>query len=152
MNIPRGVLPGQRIRLAGQGGEGAFGGPPGDLYLRVEIAPHAAFRLEWHDLHTVLPVTPWVAALGGDALLHTLDGTLRVKVPPGSSSGRRIKIRGKGFPDPRGAHGDLYAELRIVVPERLSAEERQLFEKLQQVSAFTPPAQHQKAETRSGEA
>ena len=147
VNIPRGILPEQRIRLAGLGEPGAGGGPAGDLYLSVEIEPHPEFRLDGRDLHTVLPVTPWRAALGGEVLLRTLDGTLRVKVPPGSSSGRKIRLTGKGFPDGHGRGGDLYAEIRIVVPERLTPQERELFEKLAEASTFTAPAQHQKGRT-----
>jgi curved DNA-binding protein len=142
VNIPKGVLPGQRIRLSGLGDPGQGGGPAGDLYLNVDIAPHADFRLDGRDLHTVLPVTPWDAALGGEALLRTLGGTVRVKIPAGSSSGRRIRLRGQGYPDPRGGAGDLYAEIRIVVPEKLTPEERELFEKLSKASSFTPPGQH----------
>lgn len=144
VTIPAGILPGQRIRLAGQGGRGRGAGA-GDLYLQVEIEAHPAFRLEGRDLHTVLPVPPWVAALGGDMRLRTLDGTLRVKIPPGSSTGRRIRLTGRGFPQAHGGAGDLYAEIRIVVPETLTAEERELYAKLAQVSRFTPPAQHRAA-------
>jgi curved DNA-binding protein len=141
VNIPKGVRPGQRIRLAGLGDRGAGGGPAGDLYLHVDLAPHPDLRLEGRDLHTTLPVTPWDAALGGETLLRTLHGTVRVKIPPGSSSGRRIRLRGQGFPDGHGGRGDLYAELRIVVPEKLTPEERDLFERLARVSSFTPPGQ-----------
>jgi len=144
VSLPKGVQPGQRIRLAGQGDPGDDRAPAGSLYLHVEIAPHPQLTLSGHDLHTVLPVAPWTAALGGDVHLRTLDGTVRVKVPPGSSSGRRIRLAGKGFPTPRGGAGDLYAEIRIAVPAHLSPEERELFEKLGSVSRFTPPAQHAK--------
>lgn len=142
VQVPRAVRPGQRIRLAGQGGPGQGGGAPGDLLLQVEIAPHALFRMEGADLHTVLPVAPWTAALGGAVHLRTLDGALKVKVPPGSSSGRRIRIAGKGFPSPHGAPGDLYAEIRIHVPEHATPEEREMFEKLAEISGFAPPPQH----------
>jgi len=142
VQVPRAVRPGQRIRLAGQGGAGEGGGAPGDLFLQVEIAPHPLFRMEGADLHTVLPVAPWTAALGGAVHLRTLDGTIKVKVPPGSSSGRRIRIAGKGFPSPHGVHGDLYAEIRIHVPEHPGAEERETLEKWAEVSAFVPPPQH----------
>jgi curved DNA-binding protein len=136
VNVPKGIRAGQRIRLAGQGNKGASGGPPGDLYLHVELLPHSTFRLDGQDLHTVLTVTPWEAALGADVPLPTLGGAVQVKVPPGSSSGRKIRLRGKGFPDAKGGHGDLYADIRIVVPERLSAQERKLFEELARVSSF----------------
>jgi curved DNA-binding protein len=138
VHIPQGIRPGQRIRLAGQGEKGVGGAPPGDLYLLVEVLPHAAFRLEDRDLYTTVPVTPWEAALGAEVTLATLDGAVHVKIPPGSSSGRKIRLKGKGFPDPRSSPGDLYAELSIRVPQTLSAEEKELFEQLAKVSRFAP--------------
>jgi curved DNA-binding protein len=85
-----------------------------------------------------VPVTPWDAALGTEATIKTLNGALKIKLPPGTSSGRKIRLRGKGFPRPRGAHGDLYAEIQVVVPSELTAEERKLFEQLAKVSTFKP--------------
>jgi curved DNA-binding protein len=145
VKIPKGIRPGQRIRLAKLGGQGMGRGPAGDLYLNVELLPNAALRLEGRDLYTTLAVAPWEAALGAEATLSTLDGSVRVKVPPGSSSGRRIRLKGRGFPDPKGGAGDLYAEIEIVVPKSLSDDERRLFEELAQRSTFQPRA----AETRS---
>jgi curved DNA-binding protein len=136
VKIPKGIRAGQRIRLSGQGGKGVSRAPAGDLYLYVEFLPHPTFRLEGRDLHTMLTVTPWEAALGAEVNLPTLGGAVHVKIPPGSSSGRKIRLKGKGFPDPKGSDGDLYAEIRIVVPERLSAQERKLFEELARVSSF----------------
>lgn len=136
VKIPRGIRPGQRIRLAGQGGLGVDGKTRGDLYLSVELLPDSRFRLEGRDLHTTLPITPWEAALGGQARIQTLAGNLTVKIPPGSSSGRKIRLRGKGYPDTAGGAGDLLAEIRIQVPERLTEEEKQLFEELAKVSKF----------------
>jgi len=138
VHIPQGIRPGQRIRLTGQGERGVGGGPPGDLYLMVELLPHPTFRLEDRDLYTTVPVTPWEAALGAEVTLATLDGAVNVKIPPGSSSGRKIRLKGKGFPDPRRSPGDLYAEISIRVPQTLSAEERELFEQLAKVSRFAP--------------
>jgi curved DNA-binding protein len=138
VQIPKGIRPGQRIRLAGRGGRGLGGGPAGDLYLHVEILPHPSFRLEGKDLHTTLQVTPWEAALGAEMTLPILGGAVHVKVPPASSSGRKIRLRGKGFPDARGDPGDLYAEIQIVVPKHLSVQEKKLFEELAKVSHFTP--------------
>ena len=138
VRIPAGVRPGQKIRLAGQGSPGPGGGPAGDLYLLVELQPHELYRLEDRDLHVSVPVTPWEAALGGTAAVPTLDGPVRIKIPAGTSSGRKIRLKGKGFPNPRGASGDLYAELRIVVPETLTAEEEELFRRLSEVSDFGP--------------
>ena len=139
VKVPAGVITGQRIRLAGQGGGGMGGGEAGDLYLRVELQPHRSFRLEGRDLTLPLAITPWDAALGGEVRLPTLDGEVTVKVPAGSSSGRRIRLRGRGFPNPKGAPGDLYAEIRIVVPEELTPEEQELFRRLAEVSKFKAP-------------
>lgn len=134
VTLPRGVKPGQRIRLAGKG-EGGSGGA-GDLYLKIALQAHPALRLDGRDLHTSLPVTPWDAALGGEATLTTLEGPVKVRVPAGSSSGRRIRLRGRGYPGPRGESGDLFAEIKIVVPEELSERERELFGELAKVSTF----------------
>ncbi|HTI32690.1 MAG TPA: DnaJ C-terminal domain-containing protein [Miltoncostaea sp.] len=137
IDIPPGVTDGQRIRLAGQGSAGAGGGPAGDLHLRVRLRPHPRFRVDGRDLHVELPVSPADAALGASVEVPTLDGTARVKVPPGSSSGRRLRLRGKGLPNPAGSLGDLYATVRIVVPRRLSDEEREAYERLRQASRAT---------------
>jgi curved DNA-binding protein len=138
VNIPAGVTDGQRIRLAGQGGRGSEGASAGDLYLIVRIAPHRRYRVEGRDLHVELPLAPWEAALGTTAALDTPDGEAKVKVPPGTSSGRRLRLRGRGLPNPRGTPGDLFAEARIMVPRKLSAEERRLFEELAAKSTFDP--------------
>lgn len=142
VNIPAGVKPGGKIRLAGQGGRGAGGGPAGDLYLKVEVLPHADLRLEGGDLWATVLVTPWEAALGAAVSVPTLAGPLSVKIPAGSSSGKRIRLRGKGFPARKGEPGDLFAELRIVVPETLTERERELFEELAKVSAFQARGPH----------
>ncbi len=138
VKIPPGVKPGGRIRLSGQGLPGAGGGPAGDLYLRIEVLPHPRLQLEGTNLLAVVPIAPWEAALGGEAEIPTLNGSARIKIPPGTSSGRRIRLRGKGFPRPKGEAGDLYAELRIVVPEEATATEKELYEKLKEVSGFDP--------------
>lgn len=137
VTIPRGVTDGQRIRLPGQGGRGR-GGPTGDLYLRVRIAPHSRYRLDGRDIHIVLPLTPWEAALGASVPVTTPGGEVKVRVPPGTSSGRRLRLRGEGMPNPRGTPGDLYAEARIRVPPKPSRRERELFEELAAVSNFDP--------------
>jgi curved DNA-binding protein len=136
--IPRGVVNGQRIRLAGQGGRGADGGPPGDLYLVVRLADHPRYHVEGRDIHVRLPVTPWEAALGANVAIETPGGEAKVKVPPGTSSGRRLRLRGLGLPNPRGEPGDLYAEIRIMVPREPNDAERRLFEQLAAVSEFDP--------------
>ena len=139
VDIPKGVRDGQRIRLAGEGGPGIGGGPPGDLFLRVRLKPHSRFRVEGRDLYVDLPVSPWEAALGAEVPVPTLDGNARVKVPAGSSSGRRLRLRGQGLPGSGGAPaGDLYAVVTIAVPKKLTRKERELFERLASVSNFDP--------------
>ena len=130
VRIPAGVRSGQKIRLAGQGGAGFGGRAAGDLLLKVEIQPDARFRVEGSDILTTVAVSPWEAALGGEAEVETPTGPVRVKVPPGSSSGRKIRLRGRGLAQAGGEKGDLLAEIRIVVPERLSERERELYEQL----------------------
>jgi curved DNA-binding protein len=139
VTIPPGIQAGKKLRLGGQGGEGLGGGGRGDLLLKIKIAPHPRFRLDGRDLHTKLEVTPWEAALGGEAEVKTLEGTERVRIPAGTSSGRRIRLRGKGFPGAGGKPaGDLYAELTIAVPKELGERERELFEELAETSSFRP--------------
>jgi curved DNA-binding protein len=138
VTIPPGVTDGQRIRLAGQGGEGGDGAPPGDLYLIVRIAPHPRYRVEGRNIHVDLPLAPWEAALGATVPVDTPAGEAKVKVPPGTSSGRRLRLRGRGLPNPHGQPGDLLAEVRIMVPPQLTSEERRLFEELAAISDFDP--------------
>ena len=129
---------GQRIRLAGQGGRGSDGACNGDLYLIVRIAPHPRYRVDGRDLYVELRLAPWEAALGTSVAVDTPGGEAKVKVPAGTSSGRRIRLRGRGLPNPQGKAGDLYAEARIMVPARLSRAERRLFEQLAAESDFDP--------------
>jgi curved DNA-binding protein len=138
VNVPPGIRTGQKMRLKGQGGPGLMGGPRGDVLLRIEITESARFKMQDRDVYTYIAVTPWVAALGGEAELKTLNGVLRVTIPAGASSGTKIRIRGKGFPKKNEASGDLYAEIKIVLPKALSDRERELFAALAEVSEFTP--------------
>jgi curved DNA-binding protein len=141
VTIPPGVTDGQRIRLAGQGGRGSDGAPPGDLYLVVRMAPHPVYRLEGRDLHLELRLAPWEAALGTSVAIGTPGGEAKLTVPPGTSSGRRLRLRGQGLPNPRGKPGDLLAEARVMVPARLTSQERELLERLAAVSRFAPRRQ-----------
>jgi curved DNA-binding protein len=138
VNIPAAVREGQRIRIAGKGAAGRGGGPPGDLYLLVHLRPHRRFRREGDDLQVDLRVTPWEAALGATVPVPTLSGTAQVKVPQGSSSGRRLRLRGRGLPTRDGGRGNLYATVEVAVPKDLSDEQRDLFEKLAAASDFDP--------------
>ncbi|HEY1914158.1 MAG TPA: DnaJ C-terminal domain-containing protein [Streptosporangiaceae bacterium] len=141
VTIPAGVTDGQRIRLAGQGGRGRGDAPAGDLYLIVRITPHPRYSVSGRDVYLDLPLSPWEAALGTSVVVDTPDGEAKVKVPAGTSSGRRLRLRGRGLPNPRGAAGDLYAEAKIMVPPKLSRRERRLFEELGEASAFDPRSQ-----------
>jgi len=138
VTIPPGVTDGQRIRLAGQGGSGGDGARAGDLYLVVRIAPHPNYRLEGRDLYVELRLAPWEAALGASVAVPTPGGEAKVTVPEGTSSGRRLRLRGRGVPNPRGKPGDLFAEAKIMVPPRPSKAERELFEHLAAASDFDP--------------
>jgi curved DNA-binding protein len=138
VNIPAAVREGQRIRLAGQGGAGRDGGPAGDLYLLVQFKPHSRFRRQGDDLLVDVHVAPWEAALGATVPVPTLTGNAQVKIPAGSSSGRRLRLRGRGLPKRDGERGNLNAVVQISVPKQLSDEERELFEKLADTSHFDP--------------
>jgi curved DNA-binding protein len=138
VKIPAGTTDGQRLRLRGQGVQGAAGAAPGDLYLRVRIAPHPIFHLSGPDLELDAPVTPWEAALGGRIEVPIIGGKASVRLQPGTQSGQRLRLRGKGFPKRSGGHGDLYVRIRIEVPKSLSARERQLFEELSRASGYNP--------------
>ena len=140
VNFPAGVRAGQTIRIPGQGGAGHGGAPAGDLLLRVELTPDPAFRLEGRDLVTTVDVAPWEAALGGEATIRTLDGEVRVRIPAGTSSGRKIRVRGRGYPGGKGEErGDLIAELRVVIPAELGEEEKKLYERLRELAKAQPP-------------
>lgn len=132
--VPPGVRDGQRIRLAGQAAGGA------DLFLHVKLTDDARFRLKGDDVYTTLRISPSEAVLGGAATLATLDGTVKVKIPPGSSTGRQIRLRARGYPTREGGRGDLYAELSVVVPPEPTDEERSLYERLAAISRFDPRA------------
>jgi curved DNA-binding protein len=140
VRIPRGTTDGQRLRLRGKGGSGAGGGPAGDLYLTVALRPHARFRADAHDLSIEVPLAPWEAALGSAVEIPTLDSRVTLKIPPGSKSGQRLRLAGMGLPKPAGGAGDLYAVLSIVLPNTLSARERELYEQLREASHFDPRA------------
>ncbi|MEU7766048.1 J domain-containing protein [Nocardia sp. NPDC049190] len=138
VDIPAGVLDGKRIRLAGQGGRGSGDAPAGDLYLVVRITPHSRFRLRGRDIYVDLPVSPWEAELGATVAVPTLNGEAKVKVAAGSSTGRKLRLRGEGMPNPRGVDGDLYAEIKVMVPPHPTERERKLFEQLAAESDFDP--------------
>lgn len=129
VKIPRGVREGQRIRIEGQGAAGRGGAAAGDLYLRVKFRPHKQFEARGRDIHLTLPVDPWQAALGRTVKVPTLGGTVDLKIPAGSSSGKRLRLKGRGLPGK--PPGDQYVELQIRVPARLDEETRAIYEQLE---------------------
>jgi curved DNA-binding protein len=140
VRVPAGVTDGQKLRLRGKGGAGAHGGAAGDLYLNIVLHPHPLFKVNEHDLYLDLPVAPWEAALGAQIEIPTLGGRVKLKIPPGSGAGQKLRLAGKGLPKPGGGAGDLYAVLSPTVPSVLSERERRLFEELRAVSSFNPRA------------
>ncbi len=138
VNIPPGVTDGKRIRLSGEGGRGMGDGPAGDLYLVVRLRPHPIFRVDGKDITVELKLAPWEAALGATVPVPTPGGESKVTVPAGSSTGRRLRLRGEGMPDSRGKPGDLQAEIKIMVPPKLTDRERELFSELAAASSFDP--------------
>ena len=139
VRIPKGASDGQRLRLPGKGGAGQHGGGAGNLYLRISLLPHPWFKLgAGQDLTLDLPLTPWEAALGASIEIPTLAGKVRLKVKPGSRSGQKTRLTGKGLPKAGEGYGDLYAVFQIATPTMLSEKERALFEELQQISEFKP--------------
>jgi curved DNA-binding protein len=141
VTIPAGVRAGQKLRLRGKGGRGQHGGADGDFYLHIAFNRHPLFRVDGHDLYFDLALSPWEAMLGADITVPTLENEVVLTVPPGSSSARKLRLRGRGMPHGPAAdakRGDMYALLRVDVPPQLTPEERLLVEQLQRLSTFSP--------------
>lgn len=138
IRIPAGIHDGARIRLGGRGHPGRAGAEAGDLLLTIRLQPHADYRRDGDDLVVAVPVAPWEAALGASIRVRTPDGPVEMKLPPGRSSGDRLRLRGKGLPLRDGGRGDLLAEVRIVLPAQLDERQRRLFEQLRDASDFKP--------------
>jgi curved DNA-binding protein len=145
VKIPPGVSHGSTIRLKGQGGPGRLGRPAGDLLLKIKLNPDSRFMVDGYDLRSEIAITPWEAALGTTVEVNTPDGLVRLKIPPGSQSGRQFRLKGKGLYKKEG-RGDLLAGIKIVIPEPLSEAERELFEELSRKSLFDPRRQEREAE------
>ncbi|MCX8086163.1 MAG: DnaJ domain-containing protein [Rhodocyclaceae bacterium] len=136
VRIPKGVREGQMIRLAGQGAPGLGGGPAGDLLLEVHFNPHLRYRAEGRDLHLLLPVAPWEAALGAVIEVDLPGGPIKVRIPEGAQSGQQLRVRGKGLPaDPP---GDLLLDLKVVLPPADTPKARELYERMARELAFDP--------------
>lgn len=138
VKVPDGIRNGEKIRLIGQGKTGKNGGKNGDLFIKINIENSKTFKLFSSDLYTDLLLTPWEAALGARTNVQTIDGETTIYIPQGMESGEKIKIPNKGYKDGKGGRGDLVVEIKIVVPKKLTEEENNLFEKLKEVSKFSP--------------
>ena len=138
VRIPKGVRQGQQIRLAGQGSPGFGGGPAGDLYLEIEFRPHKHYRAEGRDIYLDLPVAPWEAALGAKVTVPTPAGKVGLSVPPNSTSGRKMRLKGRGIPG--SPPGDLYVELRVELPPADSEQAKELYREMEKELAFNPRA------------
>ncbi|MCR4435509.1 MAG: J domain-containing protein [Clostridiales bacterium] len=136
--IPAGIKEGERIKLAGQGSPGFGGGKNGDLYLKIRFKTEGRFDIMGNNLLAVIDLTPWEAALGGEVPFNTIDGRIIVKIPEGIQADSKIRVAGKGYREKNGKRGDLFLKVRIVNPPSLTTEEKQLYEKLKQVSGFKP--------------
>ena len=138
IKIPEGIIDGEKIRLIGQGKPGKNGGKNGNLYIKINIQNDKKFKLEGYDIYTDLLLTPWEAALGTRANVQTIDDETKVYIPQGIQSGEKIKIPGKGYKHINGTRGDLIAEIKVMVPKKLTAQEKEIFEKLKEISDFNP--------------
>ncbi len=132
VNMPSGMVTGQRIRLKGQGIDG------GNLYLRIEVEPHAYFTLQDGDIYCRLPLTPSEAVLGGTIAMPTLGGAVNMMIPPGVQSGQRLKLTGKGYPIGPGLYGDQIVDIEVVMPTVLDDEEKALYQELRNIERFNP--------------
>lgn len=138
VKIPEGIRNGEKIRLIGQGKKGKNGGKNGDLFIKINIDDNENFKLYGDDLCTDLKLSPWEAALGTKVVLKTIDGDTNVYIPHGIQSGEKLKIPNKGYKDGNGGRGDLLAEVKIMVPKNLELDEKEMFEKLKDMSRFDP--------------
>lgn len=138
LQIPPGALNGQRVRVSGGGQPGRQDGGSGDLVITLRVKPDRRFRLDGKDIEMDMLIAPWEAVLGASVSTRAPGGPINVRIPPGSSSGRRLRLKGQGMPQPRGKPGDLFAKLKIMVPPHPTSRERELFEQLQRESSFDP--------------
>ena len=139
VKIPEGIQNGEKIRLIGQGKEGKNGGKNGDLYIKINIENDTKYKLTGSDLYTIIPIAPWEAALGTKAKVNSIDDTkTQVYIPNGIQSGETIEIPQKGYKNSKGERGKLIAQIKIVVPEKLTKEETEMFKRLKEISKFNP--------------
>lgn len=137
VKIPQGVTDGQRIRLTGQGGPGANNGPAGDLYLHVRLVPHPLYDVSGHDLLITVPLAPWESAMGTKVTVPTLNGKINLTIPPNTQTGKRFRIKGKGLKT-RSITGDLYAIVKVVMPDSTSDQAAEHWQALAKSENFNP--------------
>jgi curved DNA-binding protein len=137
VKIPPGISEGQKLRVSGRGESGSGGGESGDLYLRVRFAKHPDFEVDGHNLVYELELAPWEAAVGAEIAVPTLDGRVNIKIPAGTASGQKLRVRGRGM----GKEGDLFVLTRIVVPHKLTDAQKKRWEQLARESKFNPRIQ-----------
>jgi len=131
VKIPAGIRDGQKVRVAGRGHPGHEGGPAGDLLVQIHVEPHPRFEREGDDLVTRVTISQPTAALGGETDVPTLDGHVTMTIPAGTQPGRRLRLRGKGMPAMKsGSHGDLYVQVQVETPVHLTAEQKELYRRL----------------------
>ena len=139
IKVPSGIQNGEKIRVIGQGKEGINGGKNGDLYIKINIEDNKKYKLNGTDLYTIIPITPWDAALGTKTKILSIDDSkTQVYIPNGVQSGETIEIPQKGYKTTDGQRGNLIAQIKIVVPDKLTAEEKEMFKKLKEISKFNP--------------
>jgi curved DNA-binding protein len=138
VRIPKGIRPGQQIRLAGQGGPGLGGAESGDLYLEVEFREHPLYRVDGADIYFDLPVAPWEAALGATVKAPTPSGVVDLKIPANSNQGRNLRLKGRGLPGKQ--PGDMYVVLQVILPAADTATARELYQQMQDQLGFNPRA------------
>ena len=138
VHIPKGILAGQHLRVAGMAGAPLGGGPAGDLFLEVTFAPHPVYRVEGSDLYLDLPLAPWEAALGTHVIIPTPGGKVDLRIPKNARSGQKLRLKGKGLPGAKA--GDIYATLKIVNPDATTQEARAFFQKMAEKMSFDPRA------------
>ena len=138
IKVPAGIQTGEKIRLVGQGKAGENGGNNGDLFIKIKIKNNGRFIIKGQDLYTDLPLTPWEAILGTKAIISSIDEDVTIYIPAGIQTGEKIRIPGKGYKKMQGERGDLVAEIKIMVPKKLTKEEKIIFEKLNEISSFNP--------------
>ena len=138
VSIPEGIRDGEKIRLLGQGKPGKNGAKNGDLFIKINIQNDKKFKLQGYDIYTDLMITPSEAALGTRVNVASIDDETKVYIPQGIESGEKLRIPGKGYKTGKGTRGDLVAEIKIMVPKKLSNEEIEIYKKLNEISNFNP--------------